>query len=245
MGSTHAPCGRASPDFGLGRLASRGVRPFAFLALVAISRQSLLPPAWAVRSARAARWAAVHPQGVLCWGVAWTAYTPPPLGGHFSHVLCTDHWVGQAAPPPKQEQVEVLAKNCPSLTSTNLNRCDNITDAGIVVLARNCTSLKYVNLENCPYITDVSLEALAKKCLSLTNIGLFYCRGCTDEGVQTLVKSCSSLTHIDLSCCCQIIDSGIESLAYNCPSLKGICTIARSQMRASKPWPRTVHHWET
>ena len=88
MCSTHVPCVflRAQADvaapsaalpaagpasYVVGRLASRGFRPFVFWPMCSVScrhacrggswpfsRQSLLPPAWAVRRARAIVWAA-------------------------------------------------------------------------------------------------------------------------------------------------------------------------------------------
>ncbi|MFC1659410.1 hypothetical protein ACFL0U_02490 [Pseudomonadota bacterium] len=116
------------------------------------------------------------------------------------------------------EAITTLAKNCPSLTSVNLEGCYRITDGGIIALAKNCPGLTSVDLRCCNRITDDGIIALAKNCPGLTRVDLYGCDQITDAGIIALATNCPDLTSVNFGGCYRITDDGIIALATNCPS---------------------------
>ena len=108
----------------------------------------------------------------------------------------------------------------PRLTSINLGRCGNITDAGLSALAQGCPQLTSINLECCRKMTDAGVSALARGCPQLTSINLSGCNKMTDAGLSALARGCPHLTSINLDGCYKITDAGRNALRQGCPQLK-------------------------
>ena len=108
----------------------------------------------------------------------------------------------------------------PRLTSIDLRRCYNITDAGVSALARGCPQLTSINLRCCYKMTDAGVSALAQGCPQLTSINLSGCRKMTDAGLSALARGCPQLTSINLGYCYNITSAGKNALRQGCPQLK-------------------------
>ena len=81
----------------------------------------------------------------------------------------------------------------PRLTSINLRRCGNITDASLNALAQGCPQLTSINLNGCDKMTDAGVSALARGCPQLTAIDLRSCGNITSAGRNALRQGCPQL----------------------------------------------------
>ena len=90
-------------------------------------------------------------------------------------------------------------QGCPALTSLDLSKCRNITDAGVVALSQNCPALTTLVLSGCRNITDAGVVALSQGCPALTTLYLSGCRNITDAGVVALTQGCPALTIVGLT----------------------------------------------
>jgi len=115
----------------------------------------------------------------------------------------------------------------PRLTSINLFRCSNITNAGVIEIARRCPQLTSLNLSHCDNITDVSVIGISIGCQQLKSINLSGCRNITDTSVIEITKGCPQLTSINLShkwneAPFNITSASVSVIAKRCPKLTSI-----------------------
>ena len=112
-----------------------------------------------------------------------------------------------------------VIKFCPHLRSLDLSY-SSIADADLENLAKHLSTLTTLNLQGCDQLTDRSLQLLSFMCPNLTDLNLSECPLFTDRGVEALFQGsrCKKLTHINLACC-NISDNALQILANECPNL--------------------------
>jgi hypothetical protein len=122
--------------------------------------------------------------------------------------------------PITDTDLQFVSANCPQLSSLNLSRCYDVTDAGVTALGQNgCPQLSSLNLSYCYNIKDASLVALAQGCPLLSSVYLLGCTAMKDIGVIALARGCRQLSSLDLGYCSLITNQSLIALAQNCPQL--------------------------
>lgn len=113
------------------------------------------------------------------------------------------------------DHLAIVAANCPSLSSLDLQHCRNVTDTG---LDRICSSLKssitHLDLLECESITDVGLTHISRL-TSLNFLDLSWCSEITDAGLQSVFASVPSITSLNLQYCQKITDDGFTQITEN------------------------------
>ena len=93
------------------------------------------------------------------------------------------------------EMILTLVKNCPRLSSLNLNWNEHVTDRAVTAVANGLPSLTAIGLNFCT-ITDTGVHALTR-CPLLVAVELSGCAAITRPAMLTLLRSCN-LAKIDM-----------------------------------------------
>jgi len=124
---------------------------------------------------------------------------------------------------PSPSELKALIKNCPNLTSLNLQGCENLTDEDLRQFAESSPDLIFLDLCKCVKITDNGIKALTSERANLTGINLAECSEITNSGLNMIaIRYEQLLSSLNIKGCNQITDGGISLVARYCTELTNI-----------------------
>jgi hypothetical protein len=121
-----------------------------------------------------------------------------------------------------------IGKDATSLTSLNLNACQQLTDDGMTGLAKNVSSLTNLSLYWNVKIGDSGVEQICRANTNILSLKLSGCKRLTDVGVASFTSCSKNLTMLDLTRCSNITDVGLQEVSMHCTSLKTLLLYAAS-----------------
>ena len=95
---------------------------------------------------------------------------------------------------------EIITDKCKRLTTIDVLRCANVTDAGLASLVRGCQDL----LPDCIISHNKGnafLRAVADVYPTISSLDLYECKGVTDDGLKAFVEACPELKRLNLDGC--------------------------------------------
>lgn len=134
--------------------------------------------------------------------------------------------------------VFVDLSDCPQLNNTVLQslaagswmietfimqRCQGVSDPGIVKLAQCCKNLRHLDISGCLHIGeygDKALLAVGTFCPLLRILDLYGCQHVHDPGLRAIAKGCPFLSTLRLSNCQSITSAAIRALTQHCLQLE-------------------------
>ena len=105
-------------------------------------------------------------------------------------------------------EVRVLALNCPHLREIKAGENVSISDTGIIAIAEHCPDIEFIDVSRSQLsfkISDASLSSLGERSKSLR---VFVANGCehiTDVGLTWLSTGCKYLERIELASCAKVV----------------------------------------
>ena len=112
-----------------------------------------------------------------------------------------------------------ILKKMSQIRLLDLCRCVELTDEDVEIIAHNCPRLESLLLTKCFKIRGYSLPVLMCNCKMLKTLSLAYTR-VTDDCLRECSWKNSSLTEIDFSSCYYISSRGLDTLFSNQTDLK-------------------------
>ncbi|KAJ3028857.1 UNVERIFIED_CONTAM: hypothetical protein HDU68_000730 [Siphonaria sp. JEL0065] len=91
----------------------------------------------------------------------------------------------------------------------NLDRCCEMSDAGLVPLIKRLNNISSLSLNLLPLATTAVTHAIASTCHKLQLLNMADCDAITDESLIWLASGCPLLNSIDLSDCAHVSESGL------------------------------------
>ncbi|KAL1546207.1 F-box/LRR-repeat protein 3-like [Salvia divinorum] len=104
------------------------------------------------------------------------------------------------------------------LRDLNLDKCLNITDAGLAKVAAGCPELDSLSLKWCFDVTDIGIQLLSKKCLHLKRLDISYLK-VSNESLRW-ISGMEKLETLQMVGCGSVDDIGLLHIANGCASLK-------------------------
>ena len=95
---------------------------------------------------------------------------------------------------------EIITGNCERLTTIDVLRCANVTDAGLAALVRGCRDLlpdRIISHNK----GNAFLSAVAEVHPTISSLDLYECKGVTDDGLKAVVEACPELKRLNLDGC--------------------------------------------
>jgi F-box and leucine-rich repeat protein GRR1 len=109
--------------------------------------------------------------------------------------------------------IDVLVQASPKIRSLVLNKCNRITDDGILSVCKLGRYLHFLHLGHCILLTDRSITQLASSCNRIRYLDMACCLNISDKSIIELAKNLSKLKRIGLVKCVYITDFAIHALA--------------------------------
>lgn len=106
------------------------------------------------------------------------------------------------------------------LISLDLSDCRQITDDEIDLIATNCPKLEELRLSGCFEIEDKGFWSVGKHCKQLTSLDISRCQRLTEEGMVELVGLTTQIAVLNLSSCRAINDQVVITITKLLRSLK-------------------------
>lgn len=103
----------------------------------------------------------------------------------------------------------------PCLTTLDLSKCYQISDASIHFIAGGCPKLSAICLAGCESISDLAMVILGDDCKELTSVDVSGCIEITDTGVSDLVYRNHNYRNINLDGCYKITDIALTAISKN------------------------------
>jgi hypothetical protein len=151
------------------------------------------------------------------------------------------------------------ANRCPQLERLTLNKCTQVTDAGIIAIATHCLRLRALDVTGCTLLTHEStarglavctgLEELSPTSSARASLSLVWtacpqlrssfrraaalARGLTDGDIALLAQFCPSLQALTLTDCDMLTNAAVLAVAAHCPRLEELCVTRCSLTDAS------------
>ncbi|CEG47688.1 Leucine rich repeat proteins, some proteins contain F-box [Plasmopara halstedii] len=108
---------------------------------------------------------------------------------------------------------QAIARQCDLLNDLSLCGSDFVTDSILGVVGGAFTQLSSLNLEKCEHVTDLGVMQLVKKVRLLERLRLDYCRSISDTAVIPLMKSRGEKLRIfSIRHCQRVTDASIKEL---------------------------------
>ncbi|MCB1119652.1 MAG: BTB/POZ domain-containing protein [Chlamydiia bacterium] len=109
----------------------------------------------------------------------------------------------------------------PSLSTLNVARCHNLTDAELRILIEGCVRLQELNIAECRSLTEAGFRLLARigahlRSLTLTRLPI------TDPILIAMAQTMRHLEILDLTRCRLLTEAGIEEALNFLPSLHSL-----------------------
>ena len=99
----------------------------------------------------------------------------PPVDLNFA-------WATQTRRPGGDVGLEGLLRRFRAVRSLTLERCDGVTDAGLVMIGAGCPELESLDISWCNGFTDAGLATIGAGCPNLKSLKLHNCNQITDAG---------------------------------------------------------------
>ncbi|KAJ3220235.1 hypothetical protein HDU67_003250 [Dinochytrium kinnereticum] len=103
--------------------------------------------------------------------------------------------------------------NLTAIHTLRLDRCCEITDAGLIPILMTTRSLRVFSMNLVPMATEAVVRVLAACCPMLEELGMSDNDCLTDEGLVKLAASCVGLTSLNLSECQNVSEAGLIRFA--------------------------------
>lgn len=116
--------------------------------------------------------------------------------------------------------LEMLLKNCGTLTELDIFNCILITDLGLKALESSYEALRMLQLSGCNKITSKGLEETLKSGPNLTYLDLSRCSELEETGLCRLIRPFSNLRNLNLSGCTHVGSDFLKALVIFCPRLE-------------------------
>ncbi|XP_057792263.1 F-box/LRR-repeat protein 3 [Salvia miltiorrhiza] len=104
------------------------------------------------------------------------------------------------------------------LRDLNLDKCLNISDAGLAKVAVGCPELRSLSLRWCFGVTDIGIQLLSNKCLHLKRLDISYLK-VSSESLRW-ISEMERLETLQMVGCGSVDDMGLLHIANKCASLK-------------------------
>ena len=127
------------------------------------------------------------------------------------------------------QQMRLVAKCCPNLTSLSIKNCEYVTDIGILYIAIDCPNLETIDLSRSPTgqhggnITDQGLADLTQACTQLKDINISYCQKVGDLGFTNITRNCPDIHTVRANGCLQLTDKSVVILSSESRHLHTLC----------------------
>ncbi|XP_028405353.1 F-box/LRR-repeat protein 2-like [Dendronephthya gigantea] len=110
-----------------------------------------------------------------------------------------------------EENLFLLANNCPNLSILSVSRCKYVTDDAIKKLCECCKNLQELDVSNCFKVSDKGLSSVTLS-KNLHSLSVRSCYGVTDRSIKRITSQCLKLMVLDVSCCPRVTDVGLQPL---------------------------------
>mmetsp|Transcript_7406 Transcript_7406/g.12793 ORF Transcript_7406/g.12793 Transcript_7406/m.12793 type:complete len:350 (+) Transcript_7406:176-1225(+) len=119
-----------------------------------------------------------------------------------------------------------------SLTSLNLNACQQVSDKGISALLEGTSGplLQRIQIYWNLQITDETLSTIGRRCAQLTDLNLSGCKKITTDGLISLAHGVPNLLKLDITSCPKVRDAGVSAVILGNPQLRSLILYANSQL---------------
>ena len=118
-------------------------------------------------------------------------------------------------------EISILAQNCPALRTLDLPYNRLITDVGVVALGNGCKHMREINLNRCINITDIAINEIADKCKELTALRVYDCPLITTNSLKKIVEQCLDLQVLMFKACSEELQELVTMIRsmYSCVHL--------------------------
>ena len=110
-----------------------------------------------------------------------------------------------------EENLFILANNCPKLCVLSVRRCKFVTDDAIRKISECCNDLQELDVTCCFQISDKGIKKLTL-CKNLRSLRVCSCYGVTDHSVKMVTRYCLRLMELDVGKCPGVTDAGLQPL---------------------------------